>query len=63
MYKVTWIDIFKVIKREKVDYSTALRILMDEGVEESIATLWLGHENPLIGMVTEEGYVLKMKKA
>lgn len=63
MYRVIWIDIFKPIKREKVDYSTALQILINEGVEESIAALWLGRMNSPFEMVTEEGYILKVKKA
>lgn len=63
MYKVTWIDLFKVIKKEKVDYSTALQILTDEDVEESTAALLLSRANSLFEMVTEEGYILKIKKA
>lgn len=62
MYKVTWIDLFKVIKKEKVDHSTALQILMDEDVEESTAALLLSRANSLFEMVTEEGYILKIKK-
>lgn len=62
MYKVTWIDLFKVVKKEKVDYSTALQILVDEDVEESTAALWLSRMNSPFEMVTEEGYILKIKK-
>lgn len=61
MYRVIWIDIFKPIKREKVDYSTALQILINEGVEKSTAALWLGRMNSPFEMVTEEGYILKVK--
>lgn len=62
MYKVIWVDLFKVIKKEKVDYSTALQILMNEDVEESTAALWLSRMNSPFEMVTEEGYILKVKK-
>lgn len=63
MYKVIWVDLFKVIKKEKVDYSTALQILMNEDVEESTVALWLSRMNSPFEMVTEEGYILKIKKA
>lgn len=62
MYKVIWMDAFKIVKKEKVDYSAALRILMNEGMEEDFAASCLVRAKCPYELVTEEGYLLKIKE-
>lgn len=63
MYKVTWMDGFKIVKKEEVEHAAALQLLMNEGWEESEAEAHLNRATCPYTLVTEEGYLLKIKKA